>query len=144
MTLRTASLTTSDHHWGHQDPANQSSELPNVYVCSAAHHEGIEAITSELQRLTEHKSSEWQTKRQAHALAEIRQAVFEEVQRRVEGIIGSNGTGEANLRTILDGSKSLKCFVDDLLQRSNTTSQANIGNTEFSVTAEDHGYLVKQ
>ncbi len=144
MTLRTASLATSDHHWGHQDPANQSSELPNVYVCSAAHHEGIEAITSELQRLTEHKSSEWQTKRQAHALAEIRQAVFEEVQRRVEGIIGSNGTGEANLRTILDGSKSLKCFVDDLLQRSNTTSQANIGNTEFSVTAEDNGYLVKQ
>lgn len=135
MTFRTAATAHDNHHWEHQEQAEQDAARPKVFVCSAAHHEGIEPITSELKRLTTLHSTEWQRRRQSHALAEIRQAVCEEVQRRIEGVIGNNGTAEANLYTILEGSKSLKHFVDDILRQTSAITQEKVNHTDLPATA---------
>ena len=52
------------------------------------------------------------------ALEEIRQAVLEEVRRRVSDVIGRNGTSDVRTLPVLAGEVSLKKLVDEVMQES--------------------------
>lgn len=93
-------------------------ETPEVFLCSAANHEGIKELVAALERTTVRQAGFWQARRQEQSIEEIRQAVLEEVRRRVSEVLRQNGDEEAQIRRILAGETTLKQVVDRLMHES--------------------------
>jgi LAO/AO transport system kinase len=93
-------------------------ETPTAFLCSAANHQGIDELVAELETLTQQKSQQWRTRRAEQAQDEIRQAVFEEVRRRVSAVMGRNGEAGDRLRRILSGESSVDQLVDQLMRQA--------------------------
>ena len=93
-------------------------DTPTAFLCSAANHQGLDELVAELQSLTEERSDQWRARRSEQAQEEIRQAVFEEVRRRVSVAMGRHGTAGDCLNRILSGEASLDQFVEQLLRQA--------------------------
>lgn len=98
------------------------NDLPPVCLCSASHHEGIGALVDALENFVARDAERWQAARKEQAFEEIRQAVLEEVRHRVSCVIGTNGASQSRTHSILDGSKTLTRFVDELLRETADTT----------------------
>ena len=94
------------------------ADFPPVFLCSASHHGGIRELTDALEAITVRKVDEWRTNRRQQSLDEIRQAVLEEVRRRVSEVIGTNGASTIRTLPVLAGEVSLKHLVDEVMQES--------------------------
>ncbi|RIK80211.1 MAG: methylmalonyl Co-A mutase-associated GTPase MeaB [Planctomycetota bacterium] len=96
-------------------PMDFDEETPGVFLCSAANHQGIKEFVAALEELTTRQAALWQARRQEQAVEEIRQAVLEEVRRRVSHVLQLNGNGENQIRRILAGETTLNELVDWLM-----------------------------
>lgn len=94
------------------------ADFPPVFLCSASNHEGIRELADALEAITARNMDNWRANRHGQALEEIRQAVLEEVRRRVSEVIGKNGTSAVRTLPILSGEVSLKNLVDEVMQES--------------------------
>jgi LAO/AO transport system kinase len=94
------------------------AETPTAFLCSAANHEGIDALAQELETLTEQKSDQWRTRRAEQAHDEVRQAVFEEVRRRINAVMGEAGEASGAINGILSGETSMGALVDQLMHKA--------------------------
>jgi LAO/AO transport system kinase len=105
---------------------NSLTDLPPTFLCSASHHEGISTLIDALERIAIRDAELWRTERKQQAVEEIRQAVLEEVRHRVSDMIGTNGAAQSRTCSILDGTKTLTHFVDELLRK--TVAEANVNS----------------
>ncbi len=96
----------------------QDANFPPVFLCSASNHEGVRELADALEAITARKTDDWRANRRRQALAEIRQAIMEEVRQRVSDVIGTNGASEIRTLPLLAGEVSLKNLVDEVLQES--------------------------
>jgi LAO/AO transport system kinase len=94
------------------------ADSPTAFLCSAANHQGVTELVDELEALTELNSDEWRARRTEQARDEIRQAVFEEVRRRVSAVIGRNGEASDRLGRVLSGEASMEQLVDQLMRQA--------------------------
>jgi LAO/AO transport system kinase len=101
------------------------SEIPQVFLTSAAHHEGIRALVDELERLTKNHSETWRVNRDQQRHEEIRQAVLAEVQHRVSSLFGTNGAADRRIGAILTGNQSIDMVVEELLRESLSTNEGS-------------------
>jgi LAO/AO transport system kinase len=101
------------------------SEIPQVFLTSAAHHEGIRALVDELERLTKNHSETWRVNRDQQRHEEIRQAVLAEVQHRVSSLFGTNGAADRRIGAILNGNQSMDMVVEELLRQSLSTNEGS-------------------
>jgi LAO/AO transport system kinase len=108
-----------------RDFQNEATEVPSIFLTSAAHHEGIRVLVDELERLTSIHRETWRTNRERQLHEEIRQALMEEVQHRVAALIGTNGAASQRISGILDGTQTLEKAVENLLRESITTDKAS-------------------
>ncbi len=134
--LQTSWMARIDFAKGKQVPAkchdanffkvtnNSQDDLPPVFLCSASHHEGIGPLVDTFEQLAERDAERWQAERKEQAFEEIRQAVLEEVRHRVSKVIGANGVAQSRTCSILDGSKTLTHFVDELLRETVANAKA--------------------
>jgi LAO/AO transport system ATPase len=99
-------------------PFVHAEEFPPIFLCSAAHHEGVAELADALAGLTVRHADEWRARRHLQALEEIRQAVLEEVRRRVCDVIGRNGKSAMWTAPVFTGELSLKTLVDNVMQES--------------------------
>jgi LAO/AO transport system kinase len=83
------------------DFQNEATEVPSIFLTSAAHHEGIRVLVDELEKLTCIHHETWQANRERQLHEEIRQALMEEVQHRVAALIGTNGAASNALAAFL-------------------------------------------
>jgi len=96
----------------------EDADFPPVFLCSASNHEGVRELADALEAIAARNADGWRAKRHAQALEEIRQAVLEEVRRRVSEVIGSNGASVVRTLPVLAGEASLKSLVDEVMQES--------------------------
>ena len=103
------------------------ADFPPVFLTSASNHEGIPELADALESITARKADQWRTNRHEQALEEIRQAVLDEVRRRVSEVIGRNGTSVVRTLPVLAGEVSLKSLVDEVMQESvNRANQVSL------------------
>ncbi len=104
----------------------EDADFPPVFLCSASNHEGIRELADALEAIAARNADQWRVKRHEQALDEIRQAVLEEVRRRVSEVIGANGASTVRTLPVLAGETSLKNLVDEVMQESvSRTSRAD-------------------
>jgi LAO/AO transport system kinase len=94
------------------------ADIPPVFLCNATNHEGIRELADAIEAIAARNADKWRAGRHQQALDEIRQAVLEEVRRRVSDVIGKNGTSEIRTLPVLAGEVSLKTLVDEVMQES--------------------------
>jgi LAO/AO transport system ATPase len=99
-------------------PFVHAEEFPPILLCSAAHHEGVAELADALEGMTARHADQWRARRHLQALEEIRQAVLEEVRRRVCDVIGRNGKSAMWTAPVFTGELSLKTLVDNVMQES--------------------------
>ena len=136
--LQTSRMAQLDFSGGKQAPArchdagdafntdNSQTDLPPAFLCSASHHEGIGALVDALEHIAARDAELWRAERRQQAFEEIRQAVLEAVRHRVSDMIGTNGAAQSRTSSILDGTKTLINFVDELLRE--TVAEANVNH----------------
>ncbi len=94
------------------------ADFPPIFLCSASNHEGVRELADAIEAITARKADDWRAGRHQQALEEIRQAVLEEVRRRVSEVIGANGASAVRTLPVLTGEVSLKNLVDEVMQES--------------------------
>lgn len=86
------------------------SERPPVLLASATGRTGITEFIDLVEERTEAESADWQVKRDAGVIEEVREAVLEQARRRILDAMGTNGS---TIERVLAGDES----VDDLTRR---------------------------
>jgi len=109
------------------DGSNQDdADFPPIFLCSASNHAGVAELADALDAIAARNVDQWRAKRHEQALEEIRQAVLDEVRRRVSEVIGANGASVVRTLPVLTGEASLKSLVDEVMQESvSRTSRAD-------------------
>lgn len=95
-----------------------AADFPPIFLCSASNHEGVRELADALEALTARHADEWRASRHQQALEEIRQAVLEEVRRRVCDVMGRNGPSAMRTGPVFSGELSLQNLVDDVMRES--------------------------
>jgi LAO/AO transport system kinase len=85
-------------------------ERPPVLLASATSRTGISEFIDLVEQRTETQSADWQAKRDAGVIEEVREAVLEQARRRILDAMGTNGS---TIERVLAGDES----VDDLTRR---------------------------
>jgi LAO/AO transport system ATPase len=118
-------LGRSEHGGSTPAPADSEADSPAVLLCSAARHEGIRQLAGRLDDLAARHAPQWQQRRRAQALSEIRLGVLESVTRRVERLIDRD-RGQARLRQILEGECLLERMVDELMHDASSPAMEKV------------------
>jgi LAO/AO transport system ATPase len=93
------------------------AQTPQVFLCSAINHEGVQQLAAHLEELTHQKTDEWQARRKEQSLNEIRLSVLETIARRVRNVLDRDEQQD-RLKAVLNGNESLQELVDELMQEA--------------------------
>lgn len=96
----------------------ESATEPAVFSCSAVTHEGVPELADALDVVAAEQARAGHADRGRQAIEEIRLAVRESVGRRVDEVLGANGSARGRLLQVLRGDVSLDRFVDLLLHET--------------------------
>jgi LAO/AO transport system kinase len=89
-----------------------------VLLCSAVNHEGVTALVEELERHTAAFGAAWQARRQQQAIDEIRQALLQDIERRVDGLLGASEASEGLLQRVYTGEASIGEVAQELMREA--------------------------
>jgi LAO/AO transport system kinase len=106
-----------------------------VLLCSAVNHEGVADLAAELERLTAAHGDAWKARRQRQAIDEIRQALLQDIERRVDGLLTSGAAAEARLERVYTGEASIGQVAEELLREALHRSGALPPSTNGSAKA---------
>lgn len=91
---------------------------PSVFLVSAANHQNITELVEALEELTARDHAVWREQRNKQVVDEVRQALLEEVRRRVIRTMGTNGKGESRIGRILSGETTVSRLADELMREA--------------------------
>jgi LAO/AO transport system ATPase len=100
---------------------------PEVFLCSAVNHSGIDDFVNFLETLAGRHAVRWQAARQAQAVSEVRQALLREVERRVGALLDEMSTDR-----VLSGKQSISAAVEGVL--SSAAERSGQAVCEGSIT----------
>ncbi len=93
----------------------ESAGEPAVFSCSAVDHEGVPQLADALDAVAADQALAGFADRRSQLIDELRLAVREAVGRRVDDVLGANGSSADRLRQVIQGDVSLDGFVNQLL-----------------------------
>lgn len=108
--------TDESGYGGHRPERLSPSE--NVFLVSASRGQNVDRLVDAIELLTQRHQSEWKTERQRQTQDEVRQALLEEVRRRVLGVMGVNGRSEARIGRILRGETRVTELASELMKEA--------------------------
>ena len=88
---------------------------PNVFLVSASQHQNITALIDGLEAWTDREQGNWAQERQKQVIDEVRQALLEEVRRRVIRTMGTNGKSQSRIERILSGETTVERLATEIL-----------------------------
>lgn len=91
---------------------------PSVFLVSAANHQNITELVEGLEELTARDQHVWREQRNKQVVDEVRQALLEEVRRRVIRTMGTNGKSESRIGRILSGETTVSRLADELMREA--------------------------
>lgn len=105
-------------------PEHGEADRP-VFLCSAVQGTGVAQLVDHLDRAAERHGNAWQRNRRTQAVDEIREAVLQEVERRVDCLIGRNDETDGRLAALLSGAATVGQVADDLLHEAARRSESH-------------------
>lgn len=98
--------------------ARRRPEKPEVFLVSATEQTGITELVDGLEDRASKSQSRWIRKRNTAVLDEIREAVYEEVRRRIRDVLGSNGAEIVHLQRIVNGEVTVSDLSQELIKKA--------------------------
>ncbi len=98
-------------------------EKPEVFLVSATEQTGIDELIFGLEKRVERSEARWKARRDEAVLEEVKEAVFEDVRKRIEAALGSNGDAALELKRILIGELTVPQLSDELIKKVSSTGE---------------------
>jgi putative protein kinase ArgK-like GTPase of G3E family len=89
-----------------------------VLLCSAVNHEGVAALVKQLELQTANHGGAWQARRQRQTIDEIRQALLQDIERRVDGLLGAGDAAGGRLHRVFTGEASIGQIAEELMREA--------------------------
>lgn len=93
-------------------------EPENVFLVSASEGRNIDRLVDTIELYTHHHQERWKAHRQRQVQEEVREALLEEVRRRVLKVMGVNGRSEARVGRILRGETCVRELASELMKEA--------------------------
>ncbi len=93
-------------------------EQDNVFLVSATNHQNISQLIDGLEAWTTRHQADWASARQLQVVDEVRQALLEEVRRRMIRTLGTNGSSLNRINRILAGDSSVEQLASELMSEA--------------------------
>lgn len=91
---------------------------PQVFLVSCVEQTGLQELAAGLDELAGRHGQDWRDRRKQAMINEVRQAILEEIRRRVESTLGANGTAHGRISAVLEGRLSVAQMAQELLRQS--------------------------
>ena len=131
LRLGAAEVSDALHHHGEVSPDDNALDeglgtgdrtapgrvAPRAYLVSATTSEGVSALLDDLEALAVEHGDRWTARRQQAVEHEVREAVLEEVRRRLEGVLGADRTVGGRIDDVLRGQASVAELAQQLLEQ---------------------------
>jgi LAO/AO transport system kinase len=99
-------------------PAPRPGAAPQVFLVSSVEQTGIATLLDALEKLADTRAGDWRQRRNAALRHEVRQAVLEEVRRRMQAALADHTAGNGRIDSVLTGHQSVADLADQLIRQA--------------------------